>query len=185
MGPWTYQVIMPMELISFVLNAKPIIFTSHFKEFFQLEYTAPSFAYGKYYRSVYTKLVGQDLTALLERPSVQVTLTREARLITSHCLGNNINEWVEIPLVKTTEKMAGFLLGVLCVGPEGTCCLFSIDTRVKSTGNSSDSEIFVWTRGGKYIPDDRHRCENYQGYPTALSSVSNLIRISHIYYGFR
>jgi hypothetical protein len=171
---------MPMDLISFVLNTKPIGFASHFKEFFQLEYTAPSFAYGKYYRSVYTKLVGQDLTALLERPSVQVTLTREARLITSHCLGNNVNEWVEIPLVKTTEKMAGFLLGVLCVGPEGTCCLFSIDTRIKITSNSSNSEIFVRTRGGKYVLYDRHRCENYRSYPTALSSVSNLISFTYL-----
>lgn len=131
MGPWEDQVILPIYFIPFVLNAKQISVNAHFKDLFRSEYTAPPFAYGKYYHSVFTKLVGKHLTALLERPSVATMLTTEARYIISCCLGNDTNHWVEIPLMESMEKMTGFLLGLLCVGPEGRAT-FLMSTTVHS-----------------------------------------------------
>jgi hypothetical protein len=118
--------LLPPGLASAVLNTpeSQVSFLAHFRELFQVQYTAPASAFNGFHET-FMKLISRDLTESLEGPSMAATLTTETRHLLSQCMGEDTTHWVEVPLSPMLEKFTGHLFSVLCVGSRGKLARFN------------------------------------------------------------
>jgi hypothetical protein len=112
-------VLIPKDYVDTILYAKEsqLSFKAHILELFQTNYTSKEMALGKLYDLI-VKLVGKDVTKLLHSPSVVEALSNEARNCLLESWGQDTENWVEVPLNSSMERMNGRLINLLAVGPE-------------------------------------------------------------------
>ena len=112
------EVLIPKKDLEHVLYAKEsqLSFKAHLFELFQIRYTVLPGYYDAY--DYVVKLIRQDLTKLLESPSVAAALSNEARSCLADIWGKDTDRWVDVPLNSTIEKMTARLINVLAIGPE-------------------------------------------------------------------
>ncbi|KAK9237338.1 cytochrome P450 [Lipomyces kononenkoae] len=112
------QVLIPKEYVGSILHRKEgdVSFKAHLDELFQIKYTSLPYLYEIY--DIVVKLISKDMTKLLENRLVAEALSKEARACLIELWGEDTENWIEMPLNSTLEKMTGRLINLLAVGPE-------------------------------------------------------------------
>ncbi|KAK9313382.1 cytochrome P450 [Lipomyces starkeyi] len=112
------QVLIPKEYVGRILRRKEgdISFKAHLAELFQVKYTSLPYLHEIY--DIVVKLISKDMTKLLESPLVAEALSNEARACLKELWGQNTDNWIEVPLNSTLEKMTGRLINLLAIGTE-------------------------------------------------------------------
>ncbi|KAK9327563.1 hypothetical protein V1520DRAFT_387376 [Lipomyces starkeyi] len=128
------HVLIPKEYVASILRRKEsdVSFKAHLAELFQVKYTSLPYFHEIY--DVVVKLISKDMTKLLESPLVAEDLSNEARACLIELWGQDTDNWIEVPLNPTLEKMTGRLINLLAVGTEncrmGTIWWLTLQTRV-------------------------------------------------------
>ena len=100
----------------FFANETEYSFMAYVMDFFQVQYTSWPLAFVEKY-DLFVKLVGKNLTRTLKTESVAKTLSEDARECLTQCWGEDTENWVEVPLYATLEKMCARMINVLAIGP--------------------------------------------------------------------
>lgn len=111
------EVLVPKEHIHEVLMAKEtdLSFKAHIIDFFQLQYTGQASSFMTKYE-LFVKLIQHDLTDMLKSVPVAEALSHEARQCLEDYWGRDVDNWIEVPLQATVEKMSARMINVLGVG---------------------------------------------------------------------
>ncbi|OKL56906.1 hypothetical protein UA08_07857 [Talaromyces atroroseus] len=112
-------VIIPKDYVDSLLYAKEsqVSLKASVSDVFQVAYTSHSSALGDLY-DIVVKLMGKDITNLLDSESVAEALSHEARASLLEQWGDDTENWVEVPLSSSVSIMCGRLVNLLAVGPE-------------------------------------------------------------------
>lgn len=112
-------VVVPHDFVDSLLHAKEsqLSFKASVSDLFQTDYTSKSMALQDWY-DIIVKLVAKDMTNLLHSQPIAKALTYEARAGLLEQWGNDTENWVEVPLCTSLERMCGRLVSLLAVGPE-------------------------------------------------------------------
>jgi hypothetical protein len=112
-------VVIPHDYVDSILHAREsqLSFKASISDLFQLDYTSNSMALRDLY-DIVVKLVAKDMTNLLHSESIAEALSYETRAGLLDEWGDDTENWVEVPLCSSIERMCGRLVNLLAVGPE-------------------------------------------------------------------